>query len=307
MLPIPPANWLWKSLAFNLLLAAVGFGATPEGAQLYVMQRDGTALRPWTQEPTATFGAPAWSHDGKWFAYTRLLSPNANTAPELAKPPTPHVWIAQVDGSHSQDLGPGDLPDWSLDDQQLAIQTESHLGLQIELLAPSQGENRALLASAARGPRWSPDGRYLGYTDLAQRNLTILDVVTGERRFALSAGWDPDVGFAWSPDGSHIAFRLAGYRDEPDALILANTRQPQTRTRYKGQFLGRMAWSPDGKSILLSQRRDERSPYQLVLLPVAGTSDTAPIPGQPAARNNTSMAWSPDGSQIVFASAPFQP
>jgi serine/threonine protein kinase len=108
-----------------------------------------------------------------------------------------------------------------------------------------------------------------------------------------------DVGAVWSPDGRRVAFSSA--REAPpflhvkdlaggDATILLPSR---------GTLQVPNDWSPDGKSILYSDR-DPTTDWDLWILPLEDERDPVPFLKTPFKERTAS--FSPDGSRVAYAS-----
>lgn len=273
-------------------------GESIEGAQLFVIQSDGTQLRRLTFEPETSYRSPTWSSDSKWLAYERHRVINGQRQG--------HICVSNAEGTEVRDVGPGELPCWSPDNQNIAFASvvDGHPTTDVAIMT-TDGRNRTPLTSAATHPRWSPDGRHLALIDFQVKNISLLDVVTMERQSCLPDGWQPDRGLSWSKDGRRICFRLPGYRDEPQSLVVCDIRDRAPRVLLRGHLGNSTAWSNDGQSILVSLRANEAVPYQLTLVPVNGSSAPTAIPGQPTDHHNDDLDWSANGEQIVFASQAF--
>lgn len=127
------------------------------------------------------------------------------------------------------------------------------------------------------GLSFSPDGNYVFFISAPQKNylyktLYQVSVLGGATRKIMA---DVDSPVAFSPDGSRIAYvRVAPEKGRVD-LLTNNTegsdeRLVSTRKMRELYFpLSRLAWSSDGKSIILAARADQdRS--NLVEVPLAG-------------------------------------
>ena len=263
------------------------------GAQLWVLDRISHERRQVTDRPQWNHGSPTWSHDGESIAYDRWpFQTDASGA---------SLFVARVDGSGARELCDGGMPCWAPDDQQIAFHSFAPNGMSIEVI-DRNGEGREKLQFAAGSPRWSPDGRTLAFVDVRHRNIGLLDTVLSRSRLILPAGWSPDHGLSWSPDGAMICFRLSGYRNEPYAIVMARTDTGEPKVRCKGWFGPHVCWSPDGKEILASRRETDMSPYQLVVIPADSDAEPLAIEGQANHANNVDASISPDGRQIIYAS-----
>lgn len=104
------------------------------------------------------------------------------------------------------------------------------------------------------------------------------------------------LAFAWSPDGSHLAF-VGRDRDQADLnpyLYIAQTDGSHPTPITPINFLDRLSWSPDGRFLAFSYTNEGDSGIY-----------TIPINGAQPARLTTdfvsmSPQWSPDGSLILF-------
>jgi len=158
------------------------------------------------------------------------------------------------------------------------------------------------------GLSFSPDGNYVYFISAPTKNylfktLYQAPVLGGAPRKILA---DVDSPVAFSPDGSRIAYvRVNPEMDRVD-LLTNNTGASDehvisTRKIRELYFpLSRLAWSPDGKSIILSARADQdRS--TLVEVPLAGGPEKTLT-----TRNWTwveNPIWLADHSGLVFTAS----
>src|SRR2546429_6031154 len=129
-------------------------------------------------------------------------------------------------------------------------------------------------------PRWSPDGRWLGFLSSREdehSQLWLLDRQGGEGRKATTLPSDVD-DYVWAPDGKRIALVAED----------ADTAKPKTPPPIG---IDRFQFKQDERGYLGRQRR------HLYLLDVESGKTTRPTTGD---YDELLPAWSPDGKSLVF-------
>jgi Tol biopolymer transport system component len=180
---------------------------------------------------------------------------------------------------------------------------------------------------------WSADGRDVVFTRhwATSRSVGRIAVHMGvfvwspghgnPHQIAACSGWCTQRHFAWSPDGSRIAFATT---DANSAIEVMNADGSGIHVicdaKHCGQGLGMPVWSPDGRRLVFSNE-GVNGFMGLVRLPSAiwiANADGSGIhkltqPGCDLAhqkRNGCALdaapAWSPNGSLLAFSRRPEQ-
>jgi WD40 repeat protein len=154
----------------------------------------------------------------------------------------------------------GDVPNWSPDGRLLAFASQKSGRLQVHVLDLSTGKatQRTRHPEGASLPRFLPDGR-IAYQawgpdtgkKIRYHNLVLLD---GEQETVLLEKV-PLTGFAFSPDGKHLAYgsidnlgRLV-VRDLGTGKETAYTLQGEPEESLQGKGAEHISWRPDGQLV----------------------------------------------------------
>lgn len=201
------------------LQTALGAAVSPDGRRiaftgnrdgvldLYVMNVDGAGRVQLTADSARDLN-PAWSPGGGRLLFDRT-EPAAGSRPVLV--------LINADGSGRKQLRvDASAADWSPDGERVAFTGSGTLrGIQV---MDQDGANLVRVGDdcgtgcSDRGPRWSPDGRFLAFTRTLPGGTETVGIMgdDGSDPRLLLPGL-PAAGPVWSPDGQRVALtRLDG-------------------------------------------------------------------------------------------------
>jgi Tol biopolymer transport system component len=226
------------------------------------------------------------SPDRQWMAYTEY--------------PSGHLWKSRLDGSEAVQLTdvPAYMEQWSPDGKWIAwsdwrkiYRVSADGGAPEKVMA--QGDNEVM-------PAWSPDGKSIVFNrfngwrepdglyavDLESRKVTPLP---GGEKYYIPA---------WSPDGKY----LVAMAREPLRMVIysAATKQWRTLRQFEAPD-GYYAWSPDSRTIYLSQTQTDAGMYRLSV-PDGRFERVSDIPDTSAA-NDAFVSVTVDGQPAIMSHA----
>jgi len=200
------SGWFLAIAAVELALAATtAFGQGPWA--VYVMDADGSDVKKVNRDERSLFGSPVWLHDGKRIAYD-----GGRQGFDAS-----HIFVHTLGEEKPQDIGPGNTPSFSPDDQQIAflmVQNNTSGARPGIWVMNADGKSREWICEGAR-PRWSPDGEKLVFSSGHEGfpSLYVYDTVSLEQVRVLDRGYDQVIGAAFSPDSNQLVF--IGYKGGP--------------------------------------------------------------------------------------------
>ena len=192
----------------------------------------------------------AWAPDSRTLAYTRPGSKGIRTV--------------GADGRGDRLLVSGDAaaPAWSRDGGSLAFLRVRATVLY--RLAVVRGQKKRLLGSASDDrPSWSPDSRWIAYTDASARIVIVHPDGSGAR--VVDPG--PAEHAAWSPHGRRLAYLRGG------AIIIYDQATRERRTLVPAPVWPKIdgfAWSPDGRELAYEAFNDESELTQITAVSLHG-------------------------------------
>ncbi len=157
-------------------------------------------------------------------------------------------------------------------------------------------------------PSFSPDGNQVAFAwnNGTEDNWDIyVKVVDAGAPLRLTTNPGTDHAPAWSPDGRYIAFlRQSDTGDSGFYLVPAlgglERRLTSASTDRVGVDAPYIAWSPDGKSLALSDRPSPGEPMSVFLLNIDSGQRRRITHPPPKTYGDSSVAFSADGRQILF-------
>jgi Tol biopolymer transport system component len=204
--------------------------------------------------------SPMVSPDGKWVAFLRRSAGGSGgqSGPTLCVMPASGGPVAELDLGGAQVTGKGDAMCWSRDGRRIAFQGVSGSGKTdiYEIDRDGSGLARVTVEPGEEvAPMWSPDGRYISYTQAGGGRLQVAVIPAhGGLARVVSHEKAPSEGGAWAPDSDRLAY-LAYGSDGIFEIWITSLTHPETRKKLLADKL--MAWpafwSRDGKEILLAR------------------------------------------------------
>ncbi|MBI2772869.1 MAG: PD40 domain-containing protein [Chloroflexi bacterium] len=259
------------------------------GLEIYSAPLSGDRIIQLTTADRRSWG-PRWSPDGRWVAFIR---DEGDGWPQIA--------LVDRDGEHDRALSAepaahADL-DWSPDGRAIAyVASTTGSDATLHVVEVATGEDRQIAPRPARGPRWSPDGKWILFTSPGRSTMQLMlaPAAGGEPR-ALAIDGSANGG-RWSPDGSAIAFThesdghstvaIAHLRDGNVARIERFSATPFDDTDP--------AWRPDARGIVYRHHQNGDVSLRRAFTISHADEAVADLPG-----THTSPAVGRDSESVV--------
>jgi Tol biopolymer transport system component len=253
-----------------------------------------------------------WAPDGQAIAYTSDRSGNADIWVQSTTDPNPR----RVTTAAAQDW----QPHWSPVGDHIAFRSEADGG-GLFIVASAGGTPRRL-TNFGYGPRWSPDGKLILFSDATPRagarRLYVIPASGGVAR-EISTDWMEKLrstsGFGsvhagWSPDGhvsiwgrfpdSNWTFLTVSVADGT-TRVARLSKDVQKAMETQGLRLGDFVWSPSGRNLYFEGRlQDTRSIWRVEVDPETTQWLSPPERLTRGTTEDIDMALSPDGTRLAF-------
>lgn len=256
---------------------------------------------------------PAFSPDGKQvaFAWTGERDDNFDIYVKLIGVGEP----LRLTSNRAREMS----PTWSPDGRYIAFLRGTGEGKGFYLVPALGGAERKLSDAygwtqggvMSQAVAWSPDGKTLALVDKVDENepwrIYLLSLETGERRKFTTAPTqtDGDTTVAFSPDGRTLAFvrshNLVGdiYYNPGDIYLAPVAGGEPVRLTFVETAINSLAWTPDGKELILSFEPGESGRPKLWRIPAVGGTPVLVVerPGDAV----FDPAVSGQGNRLAFA------
>lgn len=251
---------------------------------VYVVAEDGAERQRLTSEGgflldkeyfRGLWDRPVWSPDGSRVAASRRVEDELE------------IWVSDSSGDARRLVSDGIAPTWSPDGAYVAFMQSKGGDWGRVAVVPNSGGKERLLVEKGEVPRWSPAGPEILYWAPDPPGIRVVRVDGGEPRLVHKgdehADWAPDGrriayaggsgllvsdangdnprtlsdldigGFAWSPDGSLIAFVEITYEhDWAGDLYVVSTNGGEAE-KILSDVVGFPSWSPDGSRLAVAR------------------------------------------------------
>jgi Tol biopolymer transport system component/DNA-binding winged helix-turn-helix (wHTH) protein len=162
-------------------------------------------------------------------------------------------------------------------------------------------------------PSFSPDGNQVAFVRSGkspnESHIYVKLIGTGGPPLRLTTGSAFDSSPAWSPDGRYIAFLRDLSGEKAAVLLIPALGGPERKIAEvfprSWALCTSLAWSPDGNSLVISDRDTPEEPTGLFLLAIdTGEKRKLTSPPSPAiwdSSGDTCPSLSPDGRTLAFS------
>jgi len=279
------------------------------GRSAITLVGDRGAITTVTADRTGNASCPAWSAGGANLAWVQTSADGSEASIVVADPSGRHP---RVIATHSAVQNSGEAPNihglsWSPDGSRISYVE----GPALWVVPVGGGDSRVVVpvVFAASSAAWSPDGRRLaakGPVDIGGRQQIGMQTVaadgTDPRVVALMGKPDPGE-YAWSPDGSTIAYNYGG----SVFTVGASGASERVQASLDTAISLTPSWSPDSRTLAFfnadSTDGDFPPTTSLVLhgrdVPLDAPRELFQPVDAGIGRGLRDVTWSPDGKWLL--------
>jgi eukaryotic-like serine/threonine-protein kinase len=255
--------------------------------------------------------SPAWSPDGKWIAFVRLVSSTKLALLLIPQRGGQERVLLEQDLTEFPPMPFGSHLAWTPDSKWLACTTPGREGWFLSLVAVDSAEKRRLTKFSGPeygdiSPSISPDGRMLAFSrwqeqcDLYSMRLS-KQYFPAEEPVKLRSEEAPNLGAAWLPDGSGIVFASKWNGENGLWRTSASSRDRPRRLPFAPTFASEPAVSRQGNRLAYTVFRNDSNIWR-VELTGPNRKPTVPVPVISSTRRDAEPACSPDSKKLAFTS-----
>jgi Tol biopolymer transport system component/DNA-binding winged helix-turn-helix (wHTH) protein len=269
-----------------------------ESPSLTLISVENGQKRQFTHPPSRTVDdQAAFSPDGKQVAFRRSQGDSSD-----------EIYVIDTGGGQERKLtslaSPIDGLAWSTDGKRIIFSSGRATSLgNIWSLALDGSDPTAITTPLTHtsSPAVSPTGHRLAYVNSPNHVSIGRLPLDGHRRaqpFIASNFFDASA--AYSPDGSHIAFRSDRSGTNEIWVCGADGSDPRRVTHFNGPMTGSPRWSPDGRSIAFDSRGRGRA--DIYMMPLDSERPVRITDSDSTGADNVVPSWSHDAKAIYYSS-----
>ena len=241
------------------------------------------------------------SHRWKFSGYSVGISPDGKQFAYYTKgSSTRYIWVSDTDGTNARKIAEYPYPlncpmhqslTWSDDGRQIGF----ICGKRLFVVAVATGERQFYTVDLIHSFAWRPrhSQQFSAYIEIKPDHPALYLFDPDRQTYQFLAGSVIDA--AWSPDGERLAF-VKSRGGGPNELVVMDLESFARTTVYSStrSYLDRLAWSPDGQSIVMIA-----DSFDVVLVGLDG-AETRLISEEAKPGAHGRPLWSPDGQSVAY-------